>query len=141
MDELRAETHRLTDEDTEESDDESSPTTTQTERTSADHHAFIFGYRSCDVDLRTLHPLPSQIPFIWGVYKENVDPIVKLVHVPTMNKLIREVIHDLDHLTPPTEALVFSIYYAAISSMDEDGVRPSPSAYLDRLERYSVLMH
>jgi len=80
------------------------------------------GYRSADVDLRPLHPLPSQIPFMWQVYQENVDPILKILHVPTTTKLIREVRTSLDNLTPSTEALMFSIYYAAITSLDEDEV-------------------
>ena len=87
-----------------------------------DHHAFIFGYRSADVDLRPLHPLPSQMPFIWQVYVENVDPLVKILHKPTMERLIRDMRVSLDVLTPGTEALMFSIYYAAITSMEVDEV-------------------
>lgn len=81
------------------------------------------GYRSADVDLRPFHPLPSQIPFMWQIYQENVDPLVKILHAPSMDKLIREIRNNLDTLTPPTEALMFSIYYAAITSMDEAEVR------------------
>lgn len=55
---------------------------------------------------------------MWQIYQENVDPLVKILHVPTMDKLIREIRKSLDSLTPPTEALMFSIYYAAITSMD-----------------------
>lgn len=91
-----------------------------------DHQSFVLGYRSADVDLKPLHPLPSQIPFIWQVYQENVDPILKIIHVPTMSKTIKELRHNLDSLTPSTEALMFSIYYASITSLDEDEVCPSP---------------
>lgn len=59
---------------------------------------------------------------MWQVYQENVDPILKILHVPTTTKLIREVRTSLDNLTPSTEALMFSIYYAAITSLDEDEV-------------------
>jgi hypothetical protein len=88
----------------------------------AAHQAFLMGYRSADVDLRPLHPLPSQIPFIWQVYQENVDPLVKILHIPTMNNLIRSVRTNPDILTPSTEALMFSIYYAAIISMGAEEV-------------------
>ncbi len=88
----------------------------------SDHQSFILGYRSADVDLRPLHPLPSQIPFMWQIFQENVDSIVKVLHIPTMNKLIRDVRNNLDSLTPSTEALMFSIYYAAMTSMNEDEV-------------------
>jgi hypothetical protein len=60
---------------------------------------------------------------MWQIYQENVDPLVKILHAPSMDKLIRETRNNLDTLTPPTEALMFSIYYAAITSMDEAEVR------------------
>ena len=43
-----------------------------------DHHSFVMGYSSSQVDLRSLHPLPSQIPFYWEMFKENVDPLCKV---------------------------------------------------------------
>jgi hypothetical protein len=126
LDELRKASQYLTDE-SEESDVEASPESADHDKHLMDHQSFILGYRSADVDLRPLHPLPSQIPFIWQVYSENVDPILKIVHMPTMNKLIKDLRHNLDSLTPSTEALMFSVYYAAITSLDEDEVCTSPA--------------
>ncbi|KAK4210651.1 fungal-specific transcription factor domain-containing protein [Rhypophila decipiens] len=123
LDEIREETHTLTDDESEESDVENSPAAVEEDRTNIGHQSFIFGYSSSNVDLRPLHPLPSQIPFIWTVYQENVDAILKVLHVPTMNKLIRDLRNNMDTLTPATEALMFSIYYAAITSLDEDEVK------------------
>lgn len=121
---LRAETEKFTDEESDDSDDDGSTpaTSTSTKDQQADHHAFIFGYRSSDVDLRKLHPLPSQIPFIWQIYTENVDPIVKILHVPMMHNVIRQVRADMNTLTPGLEALMFAIYYASITSMEENEV-------------------
>lgn len=87
-----------------------------------DHHGFVLGYKSSEVDLSTLHPLPSQVPFIWQVYVENVDPLVKILHVPTMNKLIRDCRNNMKNLSPGLEALLFSIYYASITSMEDEEV-------------------
>ncbi|KAK8035440.1 Bikaverin cluster transcription factor bik5 [Apiospora rasikravindrae] len=122
---LRAETEKFTDEESDESDDDGSTpaTSTSTKDQQADHHAFIFGYRSSDVDLRKLHPLPSQIPFIWQIYTENVDPIVKILHVPTMHGIVRQVRADMSNLAPGLEALMFAIYYASITSMEENEVQ------------------
>jgi hypothetical protein len=109
---------------------DATPESSEHDKSLMDHHSFVFGYRSADVDLRPLHPLPSQIPFIWQVYQENVDPILKIIHVPSMSKIIKELRHNLDNLTPSMEALMFSIYYASITSLDEDevgAVRPDPS--------------
>lgn len=106
--------------------------TTANNRSGGDHHAFILGYRSADVDLRPLHPLPSQIPYMWQVYKENVDPIVKVLHVPTVEKLVNQVRKDLDSMTTANEALMFAIYFAAITSMDASDVRSTNNVVLCR---------
>ncbi|KAK1752666.1 fungal-specific transcription factor domain-containing protein [Echria macrotheca] len=123
LDEIRQATHDLTEEDSDEYDVGESPESTVQDKYKGDHQSFILGYRSADVDLRPLHPLPSQIPYMWQVFQENVDPILKILHVPTMNNLIRDLRKNMDNLTPSTEALMFSIYYAAITSLDEDEVK------------------
>ncbi|KAI0127039.1 fungal-specific transcription factor domain-containing protein [Xylariales sp. AK1849] len=125
LDQLRADTRMLTDEESDDSGDGgSSPATVLSfKELSADHHSFVLGYRSSDVDLRKLHPLPSQIPFIWQVYTENVDPLVKILHIPTMNNIIRKIRSDMTSMSPGLEALMFSIYYAAITSLEEDEVK------------------
>ncbi|ROV94335.1 hypothetical protein VMCG_08658 [Cytospora schulzeri] len=123
LDELRNETQRLTDGESDDSDDGESIIAAVNNRSGGDHHAFVLGYRSADVDLRSLHPLPSQIPYMWQVYQENVDPIVKILHIPTTTKLINQTRKNLDSLTPENEALMFAIYFAAITSMDEDDVK------------------
>jgi hypothetical protein len=83
------------------------------------------GYNSSSVDLKPLHPLPSQIPFYWQTFLENVQPLVKILHTQTMNKTIKEVQLNLDSLSPSTEALMFSIYFATVTSMNEEEVSHS----------------
>ncbi|KAF3764249.1 hypothetical protein M406DRAFT_91697, partial [Cryphonectria parasitica EP155] len=132
LDEIRNETQRLTDGESDVSDDESlvAPATT---RSSGDHHAFVFGYRSADVDLRALHPLPSQIPYMWQLYQENVDPIVKVIHIPTVDKLVKETRKNLDKLGPANECLMFAIYFAAITSIDAADVQTNFGVERDEL--------
>jgi hypothetical protein len=55
------------------------------------HCGFMFGYRSTDFDLESLHPLPSQLLYYLQVYKERVDPLIKVLHMPTMEKVVKEV--------------------------------------------------
>ncbi|KAK7744102.1 hypothetical protein SLS53_003623 [Cytospora paraplurivora] len=123
LDELRNQTQRLTDGESDDSEDAESIIAVANHRTEGDHHAFVLGYRSADVDLRSLHPLPSQIPYMWQVYQENVDPIVKILHIPTTTKLINQTRKNLDSLTAENEALMFAVYFAAITSMDEEDVK------------------
>jgi hypothetical protein len=49
--------------------------------------------------------------------------MIRIVHVPTVAKMVRDLRRsDMTSLTPANEALMFSIYYAAITSMEEDDV-------------------
>ncbi|KAJ2897442.1 transcriptional regulatory protein [Zalerion maritima] len=140
LDNLREDTSRLSAEDSDMSGDDQSPHSLSADAEGepgdlAGHHCFVLGYSSSSVDLRPLHPLVSQIPFLWQVFQENVDPLVKILHIPTMNKLIRDMRANMDSLTPATEALMFSIYYAAITSMDASEVKSTCNA-----EKSSLLM-
>ncbi|KAG0651731.1 Bikaverin cluster transcription factor bik5 [Hyphodiscus hymeniophilus] len=123
------------------SEDESNPILPSDTVTDASHQSFIMGYNSSSVNLQPLHPLPSQIPFYWQTFLENVQPLVKILHTQTMDKTIKEVLQNLDSLSPSTEALMFSIYFATITSMNEDEVRMSfgvEKSYLIKQYRFGV---
>jgi hypothetical protein len=105
--------------------DEEGPILPSAEVTDSNHQSFIMGYNSSDVSLKSLHPLPSQIPFYWNTFLENVQPLSMIIHAPTMSKVIKEVQGNLDSLSPSTEALMFSIYFATIISMSAIEVRSS----------------
>lgn len=127
INQLRAETEMLNEVDSEGSDEDSSPGAVHPYPDQVDHHGFVLGYSSTNVDLRKMHPLPSQIPFLWQVYQENVEPLVKILHVPSMNKTIRALRSNMHDISPGVEALMFSIYYASITSMEDEEVRFSLS--------------
>ncbi|KAE9372011.1 hypothetical protein N431DRAFT_466303 [Stipitochalara longipes BDJ] len=102
-----------------------SPATQELQRPPSERHAFLFGHNlsSSAPNIREFHPLPSQIPFLLDIFSENVNAVSRIVHVPTVAKIVRDLrTNDLTSLTPANEALMFSIYYAAITSMDEDDV-------------------
>ena len=104
---------------------EKSPSTQDVERTPLERNAFLFRHNlgPSTPNLREFHPLPSQIPFLLDVFSENVNFIIQVVHVPTIAKMVRDLRgSDMTHLTPSNEALMFSIYYATITSMEEDDV-------------------
>ncbi|KAI1427110.1 hypothetical protein F5Y12DRAFT_197536 [Xylaria sp. FL1777] len=102
-----------------------SPSTHNTERIASDRHAFLFRHNlnPPGPDPRELHPLPSQVPFLLDVFSENVNLIVQIVHMPTINKMARRSRgNDGTPTSPSQEALMFAIYYAAIASMEDDDV-------------------
>lgn len=106
-------------------DDMGEPADLPNSKSPVGHHGFLFGYSSTMVNLRSLHPLPSQIPYIWDVFVENVDPITKVLHVPTMAKAIKEAKENLDCLSKSIEALLFAIYYSVVTSMSQEEVKSS----------------
>lgn len=83
----------------------------------ANHQNFIFGYSSANVDMHSLHPPPEQIPVHWATYKENVDPLVKVLHLPTIEPRILEAASHLDKIPKALECLMFAVYYGAITSL------------------------
>ncbi|KAI1162922.1 hypothetical protein F5B18DRAFT_357304 [Nemania serpens] len=129
LDEIRVETQYLAEADAGSSEDEklsgASPSTRELERTASERHAFLFQHNLSPLgpDLQELRPLPSQIPFLLDVFYENVNLVVQIVHMPTVNNIARRSRgSDITQLTPANEALMFSIYYAAITSMEDDDV-------------------
>ena len=114
------------------SEDEDSPgktpSTVELDRTPSERHAFLFRHNlnSPAPDLREFHPLPSQIPYLLNVYSANINVMARVVHMPTVEKMMRDLPGgDTSALSLANEALMFAIYYAAITSMEEADVGPS----------------
>lgn len=74
------------------------------------------------MNLQQCHPLPSHVPFLWSVYQENVESLVKILHVPTVDLVIREARKNSGKLSGSDEALVFAIYFSAVISLEADEV-------------------
>jgi len=105
-------------------DDEDTPSPeTSSASNDRDHQSFVFGYASTQVNMRDLHPLPSQLPYYLQTFAEKVDFLVKVVHMPTIEALFKEAQHDLNSLSRSTEALMFAIYFAVITSMSVEEVK------------------
>lgn len=81
------------------------------------HQGYIFGFSSANVDMLSLHPLPGQIPIYWETYKDRVDPLAKVLHIPTIEPTILAAASHLANLSKGFEALLFSIYYGAVTSV------------------------
>ncbi|KAI0135305.1 fungal-specific transcription factor domain-containing protein [Daldinia grandis] len=66
------------------------------------------------------HPSAIQIFQLWQIYLNNVNPLLKLTHTPTLQVRIIEAGASLDKVSRSLEALMFSIYLMAITSIDEE---------------------
>ena len=67
--------------------------------------------------MHRLHPDPQQIPYYWQAFAENVDPMIKLGHAPTMKVMIMNASNDLSGVARGFECLMFAMYHAAVTSL------------------------
>jgi hypothetical protein len=82
---------------------------------SNDH--LLFCSRNTSVDLSLLHPSQVHIFKLWQIYLENVNPLLKITHTPSLQGRIIDAAGDVTNIKPSLEALMFSIYCAAVFSM------------------------
>jgi hypothetical protein len=80
----------------------------------------LFGSRDSNIDLKTVHPDTIHIFRLWQTYLENVNPLLKVTHAPTLQSRIIEAAGDLSHVDPQLEALMFGIYSTAVVSLTEE---------------------
>jgi len=78
------------------------------------------GYGNNFHDLASLHPHPVQIFRMWQTFLINVNPLVKMFHAPTVQQMILDASGDLKNIARPTEALMFSIYFLSITSLQNE---------------------
>jgi len=77
----------------------------------------FFGYCSTINSLQALHPSPPQTFMLWEVFKENVDPVLKMFHRPTVSKMLLDVSNDRASILKPGQALFFAVYYDVVVSL------------------------
>lgn len=99
----------------EESDDEDSVTDEATD--------YVLGPTPSSQGVSDMHPFPEQILLLWQIFLDNVNPLSKLIHVPSLQPAIIEATSHLDRLPRNFEALLFSIYNIAITSLRPDECR------------------
>jgi hypothetical protein len=81
---------------------------------------FMFGYTPTSSSIQQLHPTPDQISGLWQVFLDNINPMTKIMHQPTFQATLVKASSNLENLPKGLEALMFSIYGAAVFSIDDD---------------------
>lgn len=85
---------------------------------SSDH--LLFCSPRTNIELTALHPDHVQIFRLWQIYLDNINPLLKITHTPTLQARILDAIGDMANINPNLEALMLSIYCVAIHSLKED---------------------
>ena len=95
------------------SDDDES----ELEEAVASPDALVFGRQGAAASLEALHPSVPQILRLWQIFLADFYPLVMIFHAPSIQHVISESIANLAEVTSNTEALLFSIYLCAVTSM------------------------
>jgi hypothetical protein len=85
----------------------------------------IFGLPHQRPNLYAFHPQPDHVIKLWQTFLENVNPLTKILHVPTFHKVILDTSADLQKVSRSTEALMFAIYSCTVVSMSDDECKES----------------
>ena len=93
----------------------------------------LFGSRETAVDIFTLHPEQVQIFRLWQIYIDNVNPLLKVTHTPTLQARIIDAASNVATIKPTLAALMFSIYCVSILSLGEDECRTMFGSPRERL--------
>ena len=80
----------------------------------------MFGSRTATVDLWPLHPDPVQVFKLWRVYLDNVNPLLKVPHTPTLQGRIINAASQLASIDSILKALMFSIYCTSVLSLSTE---------------------
>ncbi|KAJ4374842.1 hypothetical protein N0V83_001920 [Neocucurbitaria cava] len=90
-----------------------------TEPPPIDGAGLLLGGQIPSMNLRSLHPQPVQIFKLWQSYLDNINPLVKIFHAPTVQQLISNATGDLDDVPRNVEALLFAIYSVTIETLSD----------------------
>ena len=82
---------------------------------------------------------------LWDVFVDRVDPLAKILHVPTFWLSLNNVIQRPKDVPSDLQALIFSFYLATIGSLGEDeclellgGYKPDIFARHERVARRAL---
>ncbi|ETS73839.1 hypothetical protein PFICI_14785 [Pestalotiopsis fici W106-1] len=96
-----------------------SATLTALEGPSSDASALLLSSAPRDSGYQDLYPSAAHASILWQSFLQNVNPLSKVIHAPTMQSYIIEAGRGPATLDRPTVALLFAIYTAAVMSMSD----------------------
>jgi len=78
-------------------------------------------FMGCPEQRLTLcHPTHVEAMAMWQVHSQNVEPLCKILHIPSVATLVETVSRQVETATKPDECLLFAIYHFAVFSMTDD---------------------
>ncbi|KAI1377469.1 fungal-specific transcription factor domain-containing protein [Hypoxylon crocopeplum] len=93
---------------------------TPAESQSSDLNGGLILSDTSDANLEELHPQPAHVFRLWQIFLERVNPLTKVIHVPTVQPLLVEAATSREKIPKNVEALLFSIYLMATVALTEE---------------------
>ncbi|KUI65811.1 hypothetical protein VM1G_02514 [Cytospora mali] len=75
------------------------------------------------IDPSVSHPEQAHIIRLWQIYLDNINPLVKVTHTPTLQPRIIDASSNMANVNPTLEALILSICCVSVLSLTEDECR------------------
>ncbi|KAK3358936.1 fungal-specific transcription factor domain-containing protein [Lasiosphaeria hispida] len=110
-DELRAMREIIDDDDHDDTPDSMTPD---------DNSELILGADSPEQSIEDLWPEAGHIFRLWQIYLDRVNPLTKIIHVPTLQPYLAEALGTTHNVPRNIEALLFSIFLMAVISLTPD---------------------
>lgn len=85
-------------------------------------------------DFKALYPNRWQATLLWQIFLSRVDPVLKVIHVPTTTPRIFMAINRPDAVRPDVQCLLFAIFFAATTTLVSDD--PTNEETREDLRRY-----
>jgi hypothetical protein len=89
----------------------------------SNRNPFPFLISDQEISLADYRPSTIQMFQLWQIYIDNVNPLLKLTHVPTVQQQVIAYSSHPDQSPKNMEALMFAIFLMAVSSLDEQEVQ------------------
>jgi hypothetical protein len=89
----------------------------------ADENGLLLGTYSKIDNIASLHLSSHILKRVFDIFVDRVDPLVKLVHLPTFWTTLTSTVENPHDVSKSVEALIFGFYLMTISSLDEDECR------------------
>lgn len=78
---------------------------------------FLFPNATPKAQIAVANPHLGQILRLWKIYVRNVDPLIRVLHKPTVEQSINDLSLWEGSLNSETRALILAICYGAVSSL------------------------
>lgn len=82
-----------------------------------DGFPFVFSGRQ--LSTTRYHPPTIHIFQLWQIYIDNINPLLKITHIPSIQGQIIQASSNLENAPKNIEALMFGIYAMALTSLDD----------------------